>query len=69
MNEDRTTKKVFNAQPMGTQRKGRPNLRWTDGLVLELGIGEHWQEEGFLRRPRPTLSCCSTEEGRKTLQL
>ncbi|GFU49631.1 uncharacterized protein TNCV_4143981 [Trichonephila clavipes] len=32
MNEDRTTKKVFNAQPIGTQRKGRPNLRWIGGL-------------------------------------
>ncbi|GFY35455.1 hypothetical protein TNCV_195481 [Trichonephila clavipes] len=32
MNEDRTFKKVFNAQPIGTRRKGRPNLRWIDGL-------------------------------------
>ncbi|GFU31869.1 uncharacterized protein TNCV_1111301 [Trichonephila clavipes] len=27
MDEDRTTKKAFNAQPIGTRRKGRPNLR------------------------------------------
>ncbi|GFX96086.1 uncharacterized protein TNCV_2289761 [Trichonephila clavipes] len=27
MNEDCTTKQVFNAQPIGTQRKGKPNLR------------------------------------------
>ncbi|GFY07802.1 hypothetical protein TNCV_4287381 [Trichonephila clavipes] len=32
LSEDFTTKKVFNAQPTGTQRKGRPNLRWIDGL-------------------------------------
>ncbi|GFX60390.1 uncharacterized protein TNCV_4076121 [Trichonephila clavipes] len=32
MNEDRTTKKVFNAQTMSTRRKGRPNRRWMDGL-------------------------------------
>ncbi|GFV55035.1 uncharacterized protein TNCV_989481 [Trichonephila clavipes] len=32
MNEDRTTKIVFNAQPMGTQRKGKPNHRWIEGL-------------------------------------
>ncbi|GFV51063.1 hypothetical protein TNCV_4743401 [Trichonephila clavipes] len=32
MDEDRTTKKVFNAPPFGTQRKDRPNLRWIDGL-------------------------------------
>ncbi|GFU24336.1 uncharacterized protein TNCV_942301 [Trichonephila clavipes] len=36
MNEDRPTKKVFNAQPIGTRRKGRPNLRWID--VLEKDI-------------------------------
>ncbi|GFV18146.1 uncharacterized protein TNCV_169491 [Trichonephila clavipes] len=28
MEEDRTTIKVFNAQPIGTRRKGKPNLRW-----------------------------------------
>ncbi|GFU82040.1 uncharacterized protein TNCV_517201 [Trichonephila clavipes] len=28
MNEDRTTKKVFNAQPIRTQRKDRSNFRW-----------------------------------------
>ncbi|GFV15411.1 uncharacterized protein TNCV_4834371 [Trichonephila clavipes] len=32
MNEDRTTKKVLNPQRIFTRRKGRPNLRWTDGL-------------------------------------
>ncbi|GFW60786.1 uncharacterized protein TNCV_2672071 [Trichonephila clavipes] len=31
MDEDRTTKKVFKAQPIGTRRKSRPNLRWIDG--------------------------------------
>ncbi|GFU40867.1 uncharacterized protein TNCV_2466631 [Trichonephila clavipes] len=31
MDEDRTTKKVFNAQPIGTRRKGRPNHSWIDG--------------------------------------
>ncbi|GFX59530.1 uncharacterized protein TNCV_2034581 [Trichonephila clavipes] len=36
MNEDRTTKKVFSAQPIGTRRKGRPNLRWIDGLEKDL---------------------------------
>ncbi|GFW87843.1 uncharacterized protein TNCV_1359471 [Trichonephila clavipes] len=32
MDENRTTKKVFNAQPIAPRRKGRPNLRWIDGL-------------------------------------
>ncbi|GFW32309.1 uncharacterized protein TNCV_674681 [Trichonephila clavipes] len=36
MNEDLTTKKVFNSQPIGTQRKGRPNLGWIDGLEKDL---------------------------------
>ncbi|GFU75029.1 uncharacterized protein TNCV_3752801 [Trichonephila clavipes] len=36
MNEDRTTKKVFNAQPIGKRRKGRPNLRWIDGIEKDL---------------------------------
>ncbi|GFT00632.1 uncharacterized protein TNCV_141771 [Trichonephila clavipes] len=34
--EDPTTKKVFNAQPIVTWRKGRPKLRWIDGLEKDL---------------------------------
>ncbi|GFV19163.1 uncharacterized protein TNCV_3223811 [Trichonephila clavipes] len=44
IDEAHTTKKVFNAQPIGTRRKGRPNLKWIDGLekdLLVLRIGEH----------------------------
>ncbi|GFS95152.1 uncharacterized protein TNCV_2704981 [Trichonephila clavipes] len=36
MNEDSITKKVFNAQPMGTRRKGRPNFKRIDGLEKDL---------------------------------
>ncbi|GFU59282.1 uncharacterized protein TNCV_4198051 [Trichonephila clavipes] len=36
MDENRTTKKVFNAKTIGTRRKGRPNLRWIDGLEKDL---------------------------------
>ncbi|GFT10041.1 uncharacterized protein TNCV_1114921 [Trichonephila clavipes] len=36
MNGDRTTKKVFNAQPIDTRRKGRPNIRWINGLEKDL---------------------------------
>ncbi|GFW11772.1 uncharacterized protein TNCV_1083181 [Trichonephila clavipes] len=36
LDEDRTTKRDFNAQPNGTRRKGRPNLRWIDGLEKDL---------------------------------
>ncbi|GFW89751.1 uncharacterized protein TNCV_4069501 [Trichonephila clavipes] len=36
MNEAHATKKVFNAQPMSTQRKCKPNLKWIDGLEEDL---------------------------------
>ncbi|GFX03287.1 uncharacterized protein TNCV_3555151 [Trichonephila clavipes] len=36
MDDDCTTKKVFNAQPIDTRKKGRPNLRWIDGLEKDL---------------------------------
>ncbi|GFS77286.1 uncharacterized protein TNCV_3758701 [Trichonephila clavipes] len=36
MDKDRTTEEVFNAQPIGTRRKGRPNLIWIDGLEKDL---------------------------------
>ncbi|GFV46487.1 uncharacterized protein TNCV_3233741 [Trichonephila clavipes] len=36
MNEGHTPKKVFNAQPIGTRRRGRPNLRWTDGIEKDI---------------------------------
>ncbi|GFX93781.1 hypothetical protein TNCV_1589571 [Trichonephila clavipes] len=75
MDEDRTTKKVLNAQPIGTRRKGRPNLRWIDGLEKDLLVlrTNNWRTlagrngNGFLRRPRPTLGCRDTEEGRRLL--
>ncbi|GFY10689.1 hypothetical protein TNCV_2195101 [Trichonephila clavipes] len=35
MEEGSTAKKV-NAQPIGRQRKGRPNLKWIDGLENDL---------------------------------
>ncbi|GFU08027.1 uncharacterized protein TNCV_1527661 [Trichonephila clavipes] len=45
MNENRTTKTVFNAQPIGTRRKGRPNLRWIAGLEKDLLVlrTENWR--------------------------
>ncbi|GFV99494.1 hypothetical protein TNCV_5078581 [Trichonephila clavipes] len=36
MDEDRTTKKVFSAPPIATRRKGRPKLRWIDGLEKDV---------------------------------
>ncbi|GFS95126.1 hypothetical protein TNCV_2704801 [Trichonephila clavipes] len=53
MNEDRTTKKVFNARPIDTRIKGRPNLRWIDGLekdllVLRILFPEALRKEAWL---------------------
>ncbi|GFW67939.1 uncharacterized protein TNCV_3872681 [Trichonephila clavipes] len=73
MDEDRTTKKVFNAQSIDTRRKGRPNLRWIDGLEKDLVLrtkncrtlaGRWLAWKRLLRRLRPTLGCRVTEEGR-----
>ncbi|GFX84339.1 uncharacterized protein TNCV_4134501 [Trichonephila clavipes] len=45
MEEDRTTKKVFNAQPIVTRRKGKPNLRQIDGLEKDFLVlrTKHWR--------------------------
>ncbi|GFV19057.1 hypothetical protein TNCV_4759421 [Trichonephila clavipes] len=79
MDENRTTKKVFNAQLIGTRRKGEPNLRWIDGLEKDLLVLRTknwriltrrktiWPGKGFLRRPR--LPCAVEplrKEGRKS---
>ncbi|GFV90152.1 uncharacterized protein TNCV_4378681 [Trichonephila clavipes] len=53
MNEDHTSKKVFNAQPIGPRRKSRPNLRWIDGLekyFLVLRI-RNWRTLAGRRQP------------------
>ncbi|GFT74347.1 hypothetical protein TNCV_539071 [Trichonephila clavipes] len=67
MNEDHTTKKVFNAQPIDTRRKGKQNLRRNDSLekyILVLRT-KNWRTSGksFLRRLMPILGCLATEEG------
>ncbi|GFU91565.1 uncharacterized protein TNCV_2543311 [Trichonephila clavipes] len=45
MDEDRTPKKVFSDQPIGTRRKDKPNLRWIDGLEKDLLIlrNKNWR--------------------------
>ncbi|GFV74086.1 uncharacterized protein TNCV_4509931 [Trichonephila clavipes] len=45
IDKNRTTKKVINAQRIGTRRKGRSNLRWFDGpekYLLVLGT-KNWR--------------------------
>ncbi|GFV99492.1 hypothetical protein TNCV_5078561 [Trichonephila clavipes] len=52
MDEDRTTKKVFNAHHLAHGRKGRPNLRWIDGLGKDIPrIGDHYPPPPFLLDP------------------
>ncbi|GFT13942.1 uncharacterized protein TNCV_2615801 [Trichonephila clavipes] len=45
MNENCTTKKVFNPQLIGTRRKGRSNLRRIDGLEKDLLVSrtKNWR--------------------------
>ncbi|GFV51241.1 hypothetical protein TNCV_2545901 [Trichonephila clavipes] len=66
MDESCTIKKIFNAQPIDTRRKSRPNLGWIDGVEKDLIVLRI--EEGrklAWRRPRPILGCRATEERRK----
>ncbi|GFV88391.1 uncharacterized protein TNCV_1242041 [Trichonephila clavipes] len=79
MDKNRTTKKDFSVQPIGTRRKARQNLRWINGLEKDLLIlrtknwrtlaGKGWPGKGFLRRPRLTLGSQTTEEGRICLNI
>ena len=40
MNNDRTIKKIFNANPDGVRRVGRPKLPWEDGVDQDMRILE-----------------------------
>ncbi|GFT27877.1 uncharacterized protein TNCV_10841 [Trichonephila clavipes] len=53
MDENHTTKKVFNAQPISTRRKGRPNIRWIDGLEKYLLVlrTKNWRTLARRRLP------------------
>ncbi|GFW83173.1 hypothetical protein TNCV_3237201 [Trichonephila clavipes] len=76
MNEDRTTKKAFNAQLISTRRKGASNLRWIDDLdkyILVLrtsnskalaGVRLAWKR--LLKKTKAHLGCRTNEEGRSS---
>ncbi|GFS67599.1 uncharacterized protein TNCV_4363001 [Trichonephila clavipes] len=68
MDEDHTTKNVFNAQPIGTRRRDRTNLRWIDGLKNFLVLRtKNWRTLAGRRLPEKSrfiLGCRTTEEGR-----
>ncbi|PSN38843.1 hypothetical protein C0J52_20913 [Blattella germanica] len=48
MREDRLPKKIFEWQPMGRRKRGRPNITWTERILKtmrERGIQEgNWEE-------------------------
>ncbi|GFT12559.1 uncharacterized protein TNCV_5093571 [Trichonephila clavipes] len=70
MDEDRTTKKFINAQPIGTRREGRPNLRWIDGIEKDLLVlkTRNWRTLAGRRllenECQGALGYRATEEGR-----
>ncbi|PSN39635.1 hypothetical protein C0J52_27944, partial [Blattella germanica] len=33
MREDRLPKEIFEWQPMGIRKRGRPNITWTEGIL------------------------------------
>ncbi|GFW25563.1 uncharacterized protein TNCV_1308241 [Trichonephila clavipes] len=57
MDEDHTTKTVFNVQPIGTRRKGRSNLRWINDLEKELLVlrTKNWRTVAGRRLARKRL--------------
>ncbi|GFX71746.1 uncharacterized protein TNCV_4131921 [Trichonephila clavipes] len=79
MNADAPLKKVFNVQPIGTQKKGRPDLRWNNGLEKDLLVlrTKNWRTQlgrrltwkRLLEKAKAHPGCRATEEGRKTLNL
>ncbi len=46
MDEERQTKKVLRAQVTGGRRRGRPNLRWMDGVSRALEVRGMNVEQG-----------------------
>ncbi|GFU55797.1 uncharacterized protein TNCV_753351 [Trichonephila clavipes] len=75
MDEDCTTKKVFNIQSNGTQRKGRQNLKWIVGLEKDILVlkTKNWRTLAGRRlawkRPQPTLGCQVTEHSQSRVAI
>jgi hypothetical protein len=73
LTNEEPTKKLMLGKPDGTRRRGRPKVRWIDGLekdlhttsVLETGkISPLTVPNGgvVLSRPRPTLGCSTHDD-------
>ncbi|PSN56969.1 hypothetical protein C0J52_10869 [Blattella germanica] len=46
MREDRLPNKIFEWQPMGRRKRGRPNITWTEGMTMrEKGLQEGYWED------------------------
>ena len=39
MMEDRLQKKIYEWQPTGTRKRGRPNITWTEGILKTMREG------------------------------
>ncbi|PSN46940.1 hypothetical protein C0J52_21274 [Blattella germanica] len=48
MREDRLPNKIFEWQPMGRRKRGRPNITWTEGILKTMrdrGVQERdWED-------------------------
>ncbi|GFU80602.1 uncharacterized protein TNCV_534761 [Trichonephila clavipes] len=62
---NRTTRKVFSAQLIGTRRKGRPNLRWIYGLEKALLV---WRTKNFRTLARKRLAWKRTRKDKDHLR-
>ncbi|GFV24514.1 hypothetical protein TNCV_813981 [Trichonephila clavipes] len=63
MNEDRYSKKIFLAKPMGNRPRGRPPLRWIDCVEKDLKIlkVEYWKKVAKMTRTTPELASCTPD--------
>jgi len=57
MNNDRTINKIFNTNPDGVSRVGRPKLQWEDGVDQDMRISEvkNWKKFALDRDERAKL--------------
>ncbi|PSN47039.1 hypothetical protein C0J52_09357 [Blattella germanica] len=50
MREDRLPKKIFEWQPMGRRKRGRPTITWTEGILKTMRERGLHEDREVLRR-------------------
>jgi len=74
MEEDRMPKKIFNQEPEGARRRGRPRKRWKEEVERDLqvlGVRRWcWWQIGkngrtLFDRPKPTVGCSANGRRRR----